>query len=94
MSQIIFNIERDIAGNRFLLKLDNERAYLEYVIDENLITLLHTYVPVELEGRGAGSALVKHALHFASQNNLKVKATCEFAQSYISKNINRYKELL
>ncbi len=63
-------------------------AILEYIVAGGQITLVHTEVPEELEGKGFGGKLVKYALDYAKQNNLKVIAHCEFAQSYIKRHEN------
>ena len=53
----------------------------------------HTIVPAELGGKGVGSALVKHALDYARDENKKVIPQCSFVASYIDKH-EEYKDLL
>ncbi|MGP4846293.1 GNAT family N-acetyltransferase [Marinobacter sp. 1Y8] len=42
-------------------------------------------VPQQLGGQGVGSALVKHALNYAREQDKKVIPQCSFVASYISK---------
>lgn len=72
----------------FEIAHDGHTAILEYIVAGGQITLVHTEVPEELEGKGFGGKLVKYALDYAKQNNLKVIAHCEFAQSYIKRHEN------
>jgi predicted GNAT family acetyltransferase len=82
MDIMITNNQR--AG-RFEIAVDGGMAILEYMVAGGLMTLVHTEVPEELGGRGLGGKLVRFALEHAKQNNLRVVAHCEFAQSYISR---------
>lgn len=53
----------------------------------------HTIVPEEMEGKGIGSALVKHALEYARHEHLYVKPTCPFIRAYIDRH-PEYKDLV
>lgn len=78
---------------RFEIASGNFVAFLEYEISDNLMNLIHTEVPSELGGGGLGGKLVKFALDFAGDNNLKIVAHCEFANSYIMRH-QEYSHLL
>ncbi|HLR19385.1 MAG TPA: GNAT family N-acetyltransferase [Staphylococcus sp.] len=53
---------------------------------DNQIDIDHTGVPDELGGQGLGSKLVKAVVDYARNNNLKVTASCPFAEAVIKKN--------
>ena len=53
--------------------------------NNNVLTLLHTEVPKELEGRGIGSALIRGVLDTARSQGLTVNALCPFAKGYIER---------
>ena len=78
-------ITNNQLAERFEIACGKHVAFLEYIITSGLMTLIHTEVPEELEGKGLGGKLVKFALEHAKQKNLQVDAECEFAQSYIKK---------
>ncbi|MGX5791393.1 GNAT family N-acetyltransferase [Staphylococcus equorum] len=53
---------------------------------DNQIDIDHTVVPEEFGGQGIGSKLVKSVVDYARENNLKVTASCPFAEAVIEKN--------
>lgn len=50
---------------------------------QNAISINHTYVKKEFEGKGYGKKLVDKVLEFAKENDLSVSATCWFAEKVI-----------
>jgi uncharacterized protein len=69
---------------RFEAHLDGELAgVLEYILKRGRIALVHTEVLPAQEGRGIGSALVRHALDHARTSGLRVIAVCPYVQSYL-----------
>ncbi|MDN6276513.1 GNAT family N-acetyltransferase [Psychrobacter sp.] len=87
------NITHNESANRFETTIDSHTGYISYQDRGNELVYDHTVVPQQLGGRGLGSALVKHALDFARQQEKKVVPQCSFVSSYISKN-PEYKDLL
>jgi predicted GNAT family acetyltransferase len=67
---------------RFEIMEGNEIAFIEYKIDGNVISILHTEVPDILGGKGVGSALVAHAFDYARKEKLGLKVYCSFAAVY------------
>lgn len=78
-------IENNILAHRFQTEVDGFTAFIDYKLSEKTITLIHTKVPPELEGRGLGSKLVKAALDYAKDNELKAIPECPFVASYIER---------
>ncbi|OPH38685.1 Uncharacterised protein [Moraxella lacunata] len=90
MTDIIHNP----ATQRFEVTIDGHTGFLSYeVIDGNTLNYNHTIVPKELGGRGLGTALVKHALDYARDNDKKVVPSCSFVASYIDRR-DEYQSLL
>ena len=50
-----------------------------------MISLDHTDVDEDLEGKGVGSALVERAVEFARENNIKYILYCPFAISVFNR---------
>jgi len=90
-------MEMDILNNpldhRFEVEINGSLAFIDYVLDEGLITLVHTEVPPALGGQGIGGKLVKEALEFAEHHQLLVVPQCPFVQSYINKH-EQYRDLV
>lgn len=65
--------------NRFEATLDGYTGYVEYYPDCGSIDILHTVVPMKIEGRGVAASLVKAAYEYAKENGLKVIPSCSYA---------------
>ena len=86
-------ITHDEQAKRFETSIDGHTGYISYQERDDTLVYDHTIVPQELGGRGIGSALVKHALNYAREQNKKVIPQCSFVSSYISKHPD-YQNLL
>ncbi len=71
------------AASRFELSVDGQLAELVYRRNGNRLVLLHTGVPIELEGRGAGGRLVSAAVEKAKAAGLTIVPLCPFASSWL-----------
>lgn len=78
-------VENNKSAHRFQTEVDGFTAFIDYRLSGETITLIHTKVPPELEGRGLGSKLVKAALDSARNDGLKVIPECPFVASYIER---------
>ena len=78
-------ISNDTQQQQFQARVNGELAYLEYRWHNNLLALMHTFVPASLEGQGLASALAKYALDYARENNLKVLVYCPFVAAYLKR---------
>jgi predicted GNAT family acetyltransferase len=80
-----YTIINNTAKNRFELTTEGITSVVEYKLFDGGISLNHTEVPHQLEGKGIASALAKFALEYAKTNNLKVLPLCPFIYTYISR---------
>jgi predicted GNAT family acetyltransferase len=80
-------------NERFVIYMDGNEVYVEYSMEENMINLYHTFTHPELRGKGLAAQVVRAALEFIKDNNLKVIPTCSYVQSFIAKN-DEYKKLV
>ena len=81
-----FRIQENPAENRFEVVIGRQKAFVEYRMKGDKISLAHTIVPPALEGKGLGSALAKYSLDYARKNSLKVIPSCPFIAAYIKSN--------
>jgi predicted GNAT family acetyltransferase len=79
------NVRDNAERQRFELDLDGHTAFAEYRRADGLLTIKHTEVPKELNGRGIGSRLVRGMLDIARSQGLKVRPLCPFVASYMDK---------
>ena len=69
---------------RFELHLGEQFAFIDYILNKNgVIFLTHTEVPVGMEGKGVGSAIVSKALDYVRKENLKMAPLCPFVAAYL-----------
>ena len=88
-----FEIKQDTEQNRFVSYVEGYEAVVEYTLKDDVIDLYRTFAPPELRGKGVAGKIVKFALEYTKENNLKVIPTCPYVKGYIDRNEN-YKELL
>lgn len=78
-------VRNNEALGRFEIEVDGRVAYAEYRVLASGVLFPHTETPAELEGRGIGSALVRHAMAFAAERGLRVIPVCPFFAAYIAR---------
>ncbi|AKQ46976.1 acetyltransferase [Rufibacter radiotolerans] len=79
------DLKDNTAAHRFETTLEGHTAFITYKLRPGVITVLHTEVPPELEGRGVGSAMIKHVLEHIALENLKLVPLCPFMKAYLKK---------
>jgi len=89
MNQVL----NDKQNNRFVMKVDGSEVYVLYAEDINTIDLYSTYTPPELRGKGLASVVVKAALEYAREQNLKVIAGCWYVRKFVDEN-SEYQNLI
>jgi uncharacterized protein len=74
------------AESRYELLVDGlVRGTLHYRVGPEAITLIHTEIDPELEGRGLGSRLVRDALEDIRRRGLRIVPVCPFVRSYLAR---------
>jgi predicted GNAT family acetyltransferase len=73
------------AGHRFELTTGGHVAFIEYRQDENVVSLIHTKVPPELEGKGVGNAIIKKTLTYIEQNHFRLIPLCPFVRAFLKR---------
>ena len=77
-------IEHDPARGMFFARFPTGEAYLSYeALDDGVLDLEHTIVPVREQGRGVGESLVRAALDYARANDYRIVPTCPFVRAWI-----------
>ncbi len=79
------NIVNNPTNQQFQVFLEDEMAFLEYRLSDNMIVLMHTEVPEKLGARGIATALAAFAFDYARTHNLKVKIYCPFILTWIKR---------
>lgn len=78
--------------HQFDLDIDGLRSVVEFVKSgDHTLTLTHTEVHPDLEGKGVGSYLVKSVFAYVEQNGLKIIPLCPFVSSYLQRHPEWYR---
>lgn len=72
--------------NRFETTIEDHEAFIEYSVEEDVISLNHTEVDKALAGKGVAGELTENVLLEIERRGLKVNPVCSFVAHYISKN--------
>lgn len=78
-------VKNNKSEKRFEAEVAGSLLIVEYGLDDNTLTLVHTQVPPELEGQGLGGKVVKAALNYAKSQGLQVIPQCPFVRNYIER---------
>ena len=60
-------------NERFVLYVEGKEAYVEYNVGEGELNLYHTHTDPELRGKGLAAQVVRAALEYIKENDLKVE---------------------
>jgi len=83
----------NVNAQSFVVEGAEETAVLTYRELGDHLTILHTEVGPEHEGKGYGGLLVRAVLDYARQRKLRVIHACKFARTYIARH-KEYADLL
>jgi uncharacterized protein len=88
------DVRHEPERRRFTVAELGHEAYLEYYeLPDGSLDYAHTYTPNEIRGRGIATAIIKHALDWARENEKKIAPGCPFVETYIDRH-REYKDLL
>mgnify|MGYP001616995915 CR=1 FL=1 len=72
------SVQHDIAGNRFVVRLEGHEAVLRYRRAGQTIDMYQTVVPEAFRGRGIAEQLARAAFEFAKVERLAVIPSCSY----------------
>lgn len=76
-----------------LIQEDKVVGKIEFVKDNNELTITHTIVNPLFRGQGIAKVLMEKVIELSKEKGLKIIPVCSYAVSYFEKN-PEYKELL
>ena len=79
------DIKHNETGHCFELMLEGHRCVLDYLLNNDVMTITHTGVPSALGGRGLAAEITKFALDHARSRGWKVIPQCSYVAAYVSK---------
>jgi predicted GNAT family acetyltransferase len=73
------------AIHNFEMFVDGHRAFIDYKARDGVYYLIHTEVPIELEGHGIATALVDKVFHYLEGHNFKLVPYCAYIKAYLKR---------
>lgn len=73
------------ARHNFELTVEGVRSFIDYKLRGDKMYLIHTEVPVELEGKGVASALLEKTFTYLEQHHLKIIPLCAYILVYLKR---------
>lgn len=78
-------IVNNAAIHNFELFVDGQRAFIDYKQHDDKLYLLHTEVPIALEGHGVAAALVEKTFQYMEEHQLKVVPYCAYIKGFLKR---------
>lgn len=75
-------IEHQPANQRLATRVEDHEAWLEYRLQDNVMVVTHTQVPLEIGGRGIAGRLVGEAFEQARRFGWMVSPQCSYAAAW------------
>ncbi|MCA2927054.1 MAG: N-acetyltransferase [Burkholderiales bacterium] len=69
----------------FDVTVEGHLCYLRYDKQGNILALTSTQVPAAVGGRGIAADLVKTALDYAGNHQLKIRPVCSYVVTYLKR---------
>lgn len=80
-------VRHNAGESRFEVIEEGLLSVVDYTRTAGEIALTHTYVPVELRGRGIAEKLVRAALDFARAEKLRVVPECSYVDAFMARHV-------
>ncbi len=90
MDNLILKNNKESDKKRFEFEVEGKTAFMEYILTNDGIYLVHTEVPHSLEGHGLGTKLVELVLEYVEKKGLKLIPLCPFVAAYLKKHPEKH----
>ena len=78
-------IEYKMLNNKLVAYYHQEEVgECEYLIEDGVLNIIHTGVKENMRGQKIAKRLVTKVIEYAKNNNLKVIATCSYAEKILN----------
>ena len=72
-------------AKQYEFHIDSLIPKVEYIKTQNKIFLTHTEVPIQIEGKGVGTSLVKQVLEDVEKQGLTLVPMCPFVALFVKR---------
>lgn len=78
-------LEHDQEKQKFVLTINEEEAWVEYQVKNDVLYLIHSEVPYALRGRGIGKVLVEKTFEKLTSEGRNAVAVCSYIRAVASR---------
>ena len=93
MEEIQLKLNDRNTGTFSLTDGEVEMGEMEIGIRGNIMTVYHTEVKPEFEGKGLAKKLFKEMVNYARKNQLKVIAICPYVHAQFKRHAEEYRDI-
>ena len=93
MPEIKLNLNKKGKGAFLLMEQGEEIGDMAVEVSGNQLTVLHTEVKEEVEGKGYGRKLFDEMVKHARANQLKVRAVCPYVRVQFMRNKESFADI-
>ena len=93
MTQVAFKLDDDNRGVFYIGGEKENLAEMEVSVSGNSLTVYHTEVSPEAEGKGLAKMLLSAMVDHARENHLKVKPLCSYVQVQFRRHAEEYADV-
>ncbi|HTT10050.1 MAG TPA: GNAT family N-acetyltransferase [Burkholderiaceae bacterium] len=86
MSRIKQPAVHNETAQRFEVTIDGALSRADYRLQDGVMHMVHTEVPVRQEGRGIAAMLVRAALEYARAQGYRVRPACSYVRNFMARN--------
>ena len=76
-------IKHSVEDSKFIGIDGVEKVVLDYVLAGSGVNFTHTFVPVNLRGKGFAEKIVRQGLAWAKQKDLTITASCWYVAKFL-----------
>ncbi|NBB93501.1 MAG: N-acetyltransferase [Gammaproteobacteria bacterium] len=87
------DIRLDLDAGRFEAVVEGHSCVLDFTREGKVVSMNHVGVPKAVGGRGIAGQLTRHALEWADEQGLEVRARCPYVARWIERH-PEYQRLL
>ena len=93
MEEIKLQLDENRRGEFKLMVDGKEAGEMAIAVGDNRLTVFHTEVDPELEGKGYAKQLLATMVDYARKNHLKVAPICPFVHAQFKRHPEQYADL-
>ena len=94
VENIQLELDEKNHGYFYYLNENKRLGEMEIGLSGNKLTVYHTEVAAEAEGKGLAKKLLDAMIDYARKNNLKVMALCPFVHAQLKRHPKEYVDVL